>query len=149
MKEFKMTAEQYDEMTEQLLEQPYYVIDFLPRQVPENAGGQYFAAERFYLEQPRLLGLADRFANILIMLNCYYNLAVTDGGEWQFNMPPETLQQKTAACMGHGFLNVLLPEQQSLITLYSEDLYMTLYGGSAEVLETVRQLAAGQGLFVR
>ena len=151
MKEFKMTAEQYDEMTEQLLEQPCHVIDFLPRQVPENADGQFFAAERFYLEQPQVLGLYPRFANLLIQLNCYYDLVTGNGERWSFNLPPEELWARVAACEKEGktFLNVLIPRENSLITLYAGDLYMTLYVPSEKLLELVTRLAAAQGLFVR
>ena len=159
-----MTAQQYDDLTEELLTQPFHVIDFLPLQVPADCGGQYFAVERFYLEQPQALGIYPRFANLMLQLNCYYELAVTDGQSWARNMPPRELYQKITACgarcsrekgakkaaeKGPQFLNFLIPSEKSLITLNSGDLYMTLYAPSEKLLELVTKLAAAQGLFVR
>ena len=151
MKVSKMTAQQYDELCEQLLEQPYHVIDFLPKQVSADCGGQYFAVERFYIEQPQALGLYPRFANLLIQLNCYYDLVTGDGERWSLNLPPKELWAKVAACEegGKSFLNVLIPGEDSMITLYGGDLYMTLYQPSEKLLALVTQLAAAQGLFVR
>ncbi len=151
MKVSKMTAQQYDELCERLLEQPYHVIDFLPEQVPADCGGQYFAAERFYLEQPQALGLYPRFANLLIQLNCYYDLVTGNGERWSRNMPPKELWTRVAACEkeGKSFLNVLIPQENSMITLSAGDLYMTLYQPSEKLLALVTKLAAAQGLFVR
>ena len=147
----RFTAQQYDELCEQLLEQPCHVIDFLPAQVPADRGGQYFAAERFFLAHPQVLGLYEKFANLLIQLNCYYELAVTEGEGWSCSMPPEELWARVArrGKDGTGFLNVLLPKEESLITLNSGDLYMTIYAPNDELLRIITQLAAAQGLFVR
>ena len=41
----------YDEITERLLQAPYWVIDFLPMQVPQESRGQFFAVEQHYLSQ--------------------------------------------------------------------------------------------------
>ena len=144
-----MTAQQYDSLLEQLLEKPYYVIDFLPIQVPADCGGQYFAVEQFYLDEPQVLGLYPKFANLLVQLNCYYELAVGDGERWSVNMPPKELFAAVSECSGNAFVNVLIPGQESLITLYAQDLYMTLYHPSNEVLDTVTKLASALGLFVR
>ena len=146
-----MTVQQFDDLTEHLLEQPFHVIDFLPRQVPADCGGQYFAVERFYLENPQVLKLGERFANLLMQLNCYYDLVTGDGENWAENLTPAERQEKVINCeiTLNAYLNILLPSQQSLITLYAGDLYMTIYNASNELLQTVTQLAAAQGLFVR
>ena len=144
-----LPAEEYDGIVERLLEQPYHVIDFLPRQVPENSKGQYFAVEAFFMEQPQREALYAGFADLLIRLNCYFDLVVTDGVCWKKNAPPQELQAKIRYCSEREYVNVLIVEENSLLTLYGGDLYMTLYHPSDELLDTIRPLTAGLGLFVR
>ncbi len=35
---------------EELLQCPYWIIDILPLQVPEDSPGQYFAVEKYFLQ---------------------------------------------------------------------------------------------------
>ena len=144
-----MTAEECDETVERLLEEPYHVIDFLPVQVPADSAGQYFAVEAFYREASRRIQLYRKYADVLLGLNCYCDLAVTDGEEWKTNPPPQELYAMVEKCPENGFLNILTGNGDSLITLYGGDLYMTLYHASDELLELTEKLASAQGLFVR
>ena len=41
-------------MIETLLNKPYWVVDFLPEQVPEGSAGQFFAVEDYWLRKPAL-----------------------------------------------------------------------------------------------
>ena len=36
---------------EELLQTPYWIIDILPKQVPKDSPGQYFAVEDFFLKE--------------------------------------------------------------------------------------------------
>ena len=138
-----------DEAIERLLEEPYHVIDFLPAQVPADSAGQYFAVEAFYREPPRRKQLYRKFADLLLGLNCYCDLAVTDGEEWKTNPPPQELYAMVEKCPENGFLNLLTGNGDSLITLCGGDLYMTLYRASDDLLDLTEKLASAQGLFVR
>ncbi len=144
-----MTAEECDETVERLLEEPYHVIDFLPVQVPADSAGQYFAVEAFYREPPRRKQLYRKFADLLLGLNCYCDLAVTDGKEWRTDVPPAELAAMVEKCPENGFLNILTGNGDSLITLYGGDLYMTLYHAPDDLLDLTEKLASAQGLFVR
>ncbi len=75
-----LTLDQIDE----LLEQPYWVVDILPEQVPANSPGQYFAVEDYYLKKPRIAALHRKFAEILLKLNCYFDLSLgaVTGDAW-------------------------------------------------------------------
>ena len=42
---------------EELLEQPYYIMDILPMQVPTDKGRQYFKVEQYYLNHVERLSL--------------------------------------------------------------------------------------------
>ena len=131
-------------MMEELLSKPYWVIDFLPRQVPAKGGGQFFAVEEYYLRSPLRRG----FAEILLKLNCYYDIEVCEPEteKWQKNPPPEALFSWIAD--NEKDLCVLLPAENALITANRDDLYMTVYGPSEELLQLLRSLAAASGLFL-
>ena len=129
---------------EELLQKPYWVVDFLPRQVPAKSGGQFFAVEEYYLRSP----LRRRFAEVLLKLNCYYEARVCEPEteKWQVNPPPERLFSWIAE--NEKDLRVLLPAEDTLITVNRDDLYMTVYGPSRDVLELLRPLSAAAGLFL-
>ena len=66
---------------DKLLEMPCYIIDFLPRQVPEDCEGQFFEVERYFLNNFERHGLRDRVIRILLKLMCYYPVSAY-WGEW-------------------------------------------------------------------
>ena len=70
-------AGQYDDLMGDLLEGPYWIVDILPEQVSEDAPGQYFKVERYYLQPERIRVLRRKFAEILLRLNCYFDMAVS------------------------------------------------------------------------
>ena len=139
----------YDAMREALIEAPCFVIEPLLRQVPADGGGQYFAVERFYRARPQIDALYRRFAHLVLKLNCYYDFAVEGASGWEENPPPEALFARVEGCAGGGVLRVLLPGEGALLALDWDDLYMALHAPAQALLETVRPLAASEGLFVR
>jgi hypothetical protein len=68
-------------MLESYLEKPYWVVDFLPKQVPENGGGRFFSVEQYYLEPTRYAILREHFSDILLKLYCYYDLRLFIGDD--------------------------------------------------------------------
>ena len=42
-----------DALVEELLTKDVYIVDYLPRTVPKNSGGQYFDVEYHLLNSPR------------------------------------------------------------------------------------------------
>ena len=123
--------------TEQYLEQPYWVIDILPKQVPANSGGQYFSIEEYYRAHPRIDAVYSKFTDILLKLNCYEEIDVSQDGE---TMVTQCLSNKT-------MLYILLPSADALITISSDDTYMTVYHPNEETIGMLTALAASVGLF--
>ena len=142
-------GEACDLTVERLLEEPYRVIDFLPEQVPADSGGQYSAVERYFAEPPRIGGFLRRCARLLLKLNCYFGFVVGNGAEWRKNPPPQELAGQIGTCGPGHFLNILIPEEDALVTLYGDDLYMTLFHPSDKLVRLVGPLAASEGLFLR
>ena len=143
----------YAELAEALLNEPYHVIDIMPRRVPEERAAAWFASERVFLRPDRLADLYASFARMTVKVGCYYDAAVCaggpDGGTDWMTPDPEELYEKIAGPAGTGYLLILFPGEHALITLNSGDLYMTAYHAGGEFLETVRQTASAEGLFLR
>ena len=138
----------FDDMLDRLLGEPYWVIDMLPMQVPKEAGGQFFAVERYYLEEPQHGRLIRQFADVLLKLNCYCDLHVSRGDEWVKNPEPAVLVEWLADAFQHSHLCALLDDGAALITASSGDTCLTLYNPSPDLLELVHRLATASGLFL-
>ena len=66
-------------MTETLLNKPYWVIDILPEQVPEDSAGQYFAVEKYYLSEPRRTAVKQKQIDLILKLNCFRSISLDEG----------------------------------------------------------------------
>lgn len=139
---------------ERLFDAPCWVIDYLPRRVPAESAGPYFAVEHSFRTSSFQPELYRRFARLILKLNCYYDFAVSclPGNDWVWNPAPSELEgwicscAVQTACTG---VRVLLPTEDAMLTLDAEDLYLVLYQPQQELLETVSALVASEGLFLR
>ena len=139
--------QEYDRIVEQLLEAPYWVIDFLPMQVPQYSAGQFFAVEQYYLEEPQHERVCRQFADVLLKLNCYYDLLVNcDGGDEWLYPDPKMLEKWLMESLQNGHLCVLIGDGDALITARGGDTNLTLYNPSPDLLHLVGQLATAAGL---
>ena len=135
-------------MIDDFFDKEYWVVDFLPKQVPENAGGKFFSVEQYYLEPSRYAVLREQFSDILLKLYCYYDLRlfVDDDTKGIFNPDSELLashimDNQSNLCMLFGTF-------EALITLGRDDTNLTIYAPSEDLLELIRMLAGAVGLFV-
>ena len=135
-------------MLDDFFDKEYWVVDFLPKQVPENAGGRFFSVEQYYLEPFRYAVLRERFSEILLKLYCYYDLRlfVDDDTEGIFNPESELLAKHIKDNQGN--LCILIGASEALITLSRDDTNLTVYATSDDLLELIRTLARAVGLFV-
>ncbi len=157
----------FGEITERLLEAPYWVIDFLPMQVPQESRGQFFAVEQYYKAGERHGCLCRQFADVVLGLNCYHDMTVNPGGDvWVKNPEPATLVTWLDEALHHGHLCALIwdtgtvllshfepkwdkrtvPVSHALLTASGGDTHLTLYNPSPELLKLVKQFAAAAGL---
>jgi hypothetical protein len=140
----------YDGLVSELAEGPYWIVDILPEQVPGGAAGQYFAVERYFLRPERIESLRRRYAELLLRLNCYDDMAVSfDYGEsWEENPEPEAFAERAAALADNGFLRVLFPARRVMLELDSCDTYMTVYDPERALPDRLGRLAAAEGFFL-
>ena len=125
---------------EELLQAPYWIIDILPRQVPEGSPGRYFAVEEYFLDPERLLKVKQKHINLILKLYCYKDLSIDD--ETRINPDPKRIADE----MRKRYLYIRVDD--SMILSEPDDLHMTLFDSDTELLELVRTIAAGEGLFV-
>ena len=140
----------FDNMMGELLEGPYWIVDILPEQVPADSKGQYFAVERYFLQPERIVPLRRKYAEILLQLNCYVDMAVSFDAcaSWETNPDPEAFAARVARLSGNEFLRAVFAEQNAMIDYDHNDTYLTVYDPGAALLDKVRSLAAAAGLFV-
>ena len=135
-------------MIDDFFDKEFWVVDFLPKQVPENADGRFFSVEQYYLETSHYTVMRERFSDILLKLYCYYDLRlfVDDDTEGIANPEPELLASHIKDNQGN--LCILIGASEGLITLGRDDTHMTVYAPSEDLLELIRTLASAVGLFV-
>jgi len=128
------------------LEKSYWLIDILPKQVPANSRGQYFGIERYWLLEPQFSRICRKFASLLMKLNSYYEVSVTDAsGTGSVSLQPESLEKMLTS---DGAIYMAMDSENAMIGFNGDDHYMTLYNPSKELLELVSLLASSEGLFV-
>ena len=125
---------------DELLEMPYWVVDILPRQVPADSPGQYFAVERHYLEESQFAQVKQRHIDLVLTLNCYFDLALDD--EQEVNPSPARVVQE----MNRRYVCIRMGD--ALIVSEPDDTCLTIYNPNDELLALVRQLAMGEGLYL-
>ncbi len=135
-------------MVEELLEKSYRVVDFLPEQVPEGSAGQFFAVEKYYMNPERMKGFRRKFADILLKLNCYYDLQVCEAGTEAFETNPAPEALFSRVCEMKEDLWILLPGENALLTLNRDYTHMTVYHPDKTLLRRLDRLAFSAGLFL-
>ncbi len=132
---------------EVLLSKPYRIVDILPKQVPADAGGQYFTIEKLFLSPPRLDVILHKFLNVLLKLNCYDDILVfqVNNESWVKNPAPENLERMV---LDRKPLFVVLKQSQTMLSITGEDHNMTVYGSNAETLALISVIASSEGLYL-
>ena len=125
---------------DELLEMPYWIIDILPKQVPANSTGQYFAVEDYYLKETQLAKIKKKHIDVVLKLNCYREISLDE--DTTVNPSPEQIAEAMRSryvCIRFG---------DAMIVSQKDDTYLTLYNPDEELLQLVRTLCVGEGLYV-
>ena len=132
----RMVIERQTKM-EELLQTPYWIIDILPKQVPKDSPGQYFAIEKHFRDE-QMAVIRQKHAHVIMKLNCYRDIEL-DGEK---NPDPARMiqalrERETSLIIGN-----------SLILSEPDDTHMTIFNPDEELLSLVTALASAEGLFV-
>ena len=122
---------------EELLEKPYWIIDILPKQVPKDSPGQYFAIEDFFLKE-QLTEIKKKHIGVILKLNCYVDISI-DGEK---NPAPERIRD----IMMERYVYIMLGD--SMILSEPDDTHMTVFNPDKELMDLIREISSSEGLFV-
>ena len=125
---------------EELLQCPYWIIDILPAQVPVNSPGQYFTVENYFLRGDRLEEIKQKHIDLVLKLNCYRDISISN--ESGINPAPQHIADE----MRKRYLYIMIGE--SMILSEPDDTHLTVFDPDPQLLELIRQLASGVGLYV-
>ncbi len=125
---------------EELLQCPYWIIDILPLQVPKDSPGQYFAVEKYFLQGDRMEKIKQKHIDLILKLNCYRDISI--GDENEINPSPIHLAEE----MKKRYLYIMIGE--SMILSEPDDTHLTVFNPDSQLLDLIRQIASGDGLFV-
>ena len=122
---------------EELLEKPYWIIDILPKQVPKDSPGQYFAIEDFFLEE-LLSEIKKKHINVILKLNCYMDITIDD----ENNPAPEQIRDM----MLDRYVYIMLGD--AMILSEPDDTHLTIFNPDEKLLELIKEISSAEGLFV-
>ena len=125
---------------EELLQGPYWIIDILPSQVPKESPGQYFVVEDYFLQGDRIEAIKQKHIDLILKLNCYRDISISD--ETVVNPLPNHIADE----MKKRYLYIMIDE--SMILSEPDDTHLTVFNPDSQLLELIRQIASGEGLFV-
>ena len=114
----------FDDLMGELIEGPYRVADVLPRQVPKDAPGQYFAVDD----------------DMAVSFDCCES--------WETNPDPEAFAAAFTGERADRFFRAVFPEKRAMIDVEPEETWMTVYDPDGALAGTLDALAAAEGLFV-
>ncbi len=139
-----------DITVERLLEDDYWIIDILPSQIPVGKQAEYRALTDEYFESGKVAELHRRYADILTMINGRFKTAMLCMPEDEWTISPCDIAVKDAVIhhTERGCVDLLLPEEETLISLQSEDLYITVYHPTEEILSLLRQAVSESGFYI-
>ena len=67
---------------------------------------------------------------------------------WETNPDPEAFADRVAGLSGNEFLRAVFAGQNAMIDYDRNDTYLTVYDPDAALLDKLKALAAGSGLFL-
>ena len=139
-----------DITVERLLEDDYWIIDILPSQIPIEKQAEYCALTDEYFESGKAAQLHRRYADILTMINSRFKTTMLCMPEDEWTISPDDVAVKDAVIhhTEQGCVDLLLPEEETLISLQAEDLYITVYHPTEEILSLLRQAVSESGFYI-
>ena len=112
----------------------------MPSQVPADSPGQYFAVEKYFLQGDRIEEIKQKHIDLILKLNCYRDISI--GDETVINPAPMHIADE----MKKRYLYIMVGE--SMILSEPDDTHLTVFNPDSQLMDLIRQLASGEGLFV-
>ena len=139
-----------DIKVERLLEDDYWIIDILTAQIPVEKQIEYRPLTDEYFESGKVAELHRRYADMLTMINSRFSTAMLcmPEDEWTISPADSVVTDAVTRHTERGCVDLLLPDEDVLISLQAEDLYITVYHPTEEILSLLRQAVSKQGFYI-
>ena len=139
-----------DITVERLLEDDYWIIDILPSQIPIEKQAEYRALTDEYFESGKVAQLHRRYADILTMINSRFKTAMLcmPEDDWMISPHDNAVKDAVIHHTERGCVDLLIPEEDTLISLQAEDLYITVYHPTEEILSLLRKAVSESGFYI-
>lgn len=137
-----------DKQVEILLDQSYYVIDFLPRQVQKDEGPYFFEVEEYFFNDKELKRISNKFVRIILKTLCYFEFSIYTES-WLETVSPDDIAKtiKDIVIGQKGFVNILLTQENVLLHISGGDLNIAVHNCNKNVESIMEALALSEGLF--
>ena len=139
-----------DITVERLLEDDYWIIDILPSQIPIEKQREYRALTDEYSESGKVAELHRQYADILTFINNRFSTAMLcmPEDEWTISPADTAVTDAVIRHTERGCVDLLLPDEDVLFSLQAEDLNITVYHPTEEILSLLRQAVSKQGFYI-
>ena len=140
-------SEIIESFTTEMMQKKTQLIDIFPEKVPQKADNRYFDVEKFF--QQNRSGVDRKFTDIILKIFCYYDMILV-GQEIVNDSPTAKELIKLLDSFFNNdtaYINIILPEYDTLLTLSRDDLYITVYNACGKVEKLISKLSAAEGLF--
>lgn len=150
VKERFMQMATLDIMVERLLEDEYWIIDILPAQIPVEKQREYRVLTDEYFESGKVAELHRQYADILTLMSSRYNTAMLcmPEDEWTISPHDNAIKDAVIRHTERGCVDLLLPDEDVLISLQAEDLTITVYHPTKEILSLLQQEVSKIGFYI-
>ena len=136
------------EHVDRLLEEPCYVVDFLPKRVSKETNGQFFEVENYLLNHHEWYGLRDRFVRFILKVMCYYPISIYQDG-WVGDPTPEQMVEMIDFIMEEHSCDMNIMIKDTLIQFGWDCLHMSVYNPDEEMCVLFEKIAISEGMFWR
>lgn len=139
-----------NELVEKLLKEECYVIDFLPKKVPEEYIERFLEVEEYFLQGNEWEHIKESFIRILLKLQCYCSFKFYNE-KWYEELSVNELVDllKHVLSSSNGYANMLSIESKMLICIEGSTLNFSIYNATEDMLALLSETAKAEGLYLR
>ena len=131
-----------------LLNKSYFVIDFLPEQVPQTSQKRFFDIEQYFMSNTEIKNHALKIIRIILKLYCYFHFDIYCR-QWFGSIEVKQLTKmiyKTVTSK-KGDIYILLADEDCLLHIEGGVLNLTVYNPNTHLQQLLSSLALSENLF--
>ena len=139
-----------NELVEKLLKEECYVIDFLPKKVPEEYIDRFLEVEEYFLQGHEWERIKDNFVRMLLKLQSYCSFEIYNE-KWYEKLSINELANmlKRVLASNNGYMNMLSKENKLLICIEGSTVNFSIYNATEDILAVLSAMATAEGLYIR